>query len=299
MSPGGAAEAPDGGRVATAAEKSAAGLDPTSQAWGDGKGKVGALPTGLAPARSVQPDNGLYGPDYLKSLPQACQAQLQPFIDGREVLPTGRAAQTPAGQQLLNDLSRADPQIDLADAAARVKTRVAFTSGKPAAIITSINTAVNHLGQLYDSIDKMGNGDFTPGNAFMHAVTPVFGNTSYRDFQAAAARAAPEVASALKAGYATEPDIKAVADQFKAEASPAQLKETIRNMIEGIGGRLDPLTEQYNQGMGTTKGRFDLLKAAREQLSPASRAAARQHPPALRSVAPRTPRTSRPRAPVI
>lgn len=219
-------------------------------------GTIGAAPSsGAAPG-----DTSKNGADYLATLPQAQATQVKALAEGRMKFPSGMALKTPYWQQMISAVGQYDPTFDEVNEGARAKTRAAFTSGPAAQNITSINTVVNHLGSLYDSIDKMQNSDFQPLNAFTHMVGNATGNTNYSQFEAAKQAVASELVRTLRGASGNESDIKAWQAQLDATKSPAQLKATIQEAVHLIAGRLQPLADQYNTGMGTTKDPLDLLR---------------------------------------
>jgi hypothetical protein len=205
---------------------------------------------------------GLTGPAYLATLPGPQQGIVKALSEGRMPLPTGFAISKPYWQQTLQQLSQYDPTFDTANPGnnSRMKTRAAFTSGKEAGNITSINTVVNHLGNLYDDIDRMGNTSFQPFNALAHGVTSAMGNTNYESFETDKQAVSSEIVRTLRGAAGNEADIKAWQTRFDATKSPAQLKQVAQEAVHLIAGRLQPLADQYNQGMGTNKQPFDLLR---------------------------------------
>lgn len=238
------------------------GAAPGAPAGGAGAGGLPTKPgqSAVIGGQSSMGDTTKTGEAYLGTLDPQQAAQVKALAEGRMAFPAGFALKSPYWQQMLSAVSQYDPNFDAVNFNARAKTRGDFTSGKSAQNITSINTVVNHLGSLYDSIDKMGNGDFTPINAFMHAVSPTFGNTNYKDFDAAKGAVSSEIVRTLRGSSGTEADIKYWQDQLNEANTPAQLKATVKQAMHLIAGRLQPLADQYNSGMGTTKDPLELLR---------------------------------------
>ena len=132
---------------------------------------VGA-PAAVAPGAPPAPDPAellnLHGADFLAKLDPGTAAQVKAIIEGRAPYPTGMLLKTPYGQRLAQYVTQADPTFEQGNATARVAARKDFETGGPngvAGTITAGNTAIQHLGQLSDIVEKLGNADSgIPGN---------------------------------------------------------------------------------------------------------------------------------------
>jgi hypothetical protein len=117
-------------------------------------GNLEAIPGGPADpvgnAMTAPGNATLTGEDYLKTIPAPLAAQVKALSEGRRAFPTGAALRSRETQELIAAASQFDPTLDAANAATRVATRKDFTSGQAAKNITSINTALGHLGTLWN-----------------------------------------------------------------------------------------------------------------------------------------------------
>lgn len=220
-------------------------------------------------------DSSLTGEDYLKTLTPAMASQAKALSEGRMNLPTGFALKSPQIQALLAATSQYDPSFDVANAPGRIATRKDFTSGKAAQNITALNTAMNHAATLSDAYDALNNGSIPAINGVMNWLGQQTGignaQTSATKVSAAAHALSGELAKVFRSTGMAEADIKAWEDKISTKASPAQSKAVLQQAMELMGGRINALGEQYNQGMGTTKQGIELLspkaQAAYQKLS--------------------------------
>lgn len=173
---------------------------------------------------------------------------------GEMPFPTGQALRTPYWQTMLQLTSQYDPDFDATNYNVRNKTRVAFTSGAPATNLTSLNTAVNHMGSLMDKIDGMDNYSFMPGvsnlvrNTYRHNTDPDYQKKEAK-FETNRQTAVTEIAKAIRgAGAMNEHELKEWEGKFNRDSSPETMKGAIEEALSLLMGRMEPLANQYNAG---------------------------------------------------
>ena len=146
-------------------------------------GKIyGTMKNGVPTPLQQQPDQGaasapanpnLHGEEFLQTLDPGMAGQVRSIIEGRTPYPTGMLLKTPYGERLSTYVTQADPTFEAGNATARVAARKEFLSGgpsSPAGVITAGNTALQHLGDLSDAAEQLGNYNTTiPGNNLLNA----------------------------------------------------------------------------------------------------------------------------------
>jgi hypothetical protein len=180
-------------------------------------------------------------------------------LEGRYPPPTGRAATDPKWQAVLQQAAAQDPNFNAADYHTRYATRKDFTSGKAAQNITSLNTAIGHIGELDKQIDGLHNTGIPlvnqAGNIFANAT----GDPRIKNFNTTKAAVASELVRVFRQAGGTEADIKDFQGPLDAAGSPQQLHGVVREMTKLLASRLDAMSAQYKQGLGQDKSGIEFL----------------------------------------
>jgi hypothetical protein len=206
---------------------------------------AGGTPTG---------DTSLTGDAYLKGLPTARAAQINAMLSGRLAYPSAFALKTPYWQSMLADAAQVDPTFDATKFATRSATRTAFVKGTQGQNITSINTLLNHLGELQAASDKMDNTAYPWLNAALTPGRIAAGDANYGalvdKYDAAAKAVASEAVRTLRGASGASGDVKHWLDQLGHNKPRAGRDATIQEIVQLIGGRYQPLQAQYQAAMG-------------------------------------------------
>lgn len=198
------------------------------------------------------------GETYLNQLPPQLATQVKALAEGRMAFPSGFALKSPYWQQMLQAVSMYDPNFDAVNYNARAKTRGDFTSGKSASNITALETAINHLAELQDANEKLGGT--AVGNTAINWGKNQMSDPALVNYNTIAKTAADEVSKATAGpGGSALADREERLKEFTANQSPEARKAAILAAIKLLNGRLEPLANTYNTGMGTTKDGLDLL----------------------------------------
>lgn len=198
-------------------------------------------------------DQSKQGDAYLATLPQQQSAQVKALAEGRMAFPTGTALKSPYWQEMLSAVSQYDPTFDAVNYNARSGTRKAFTSGKEAQTVNSLNTVAEHLGTLSDNIQALHNTSFQPYNALKNKVADLTGDPDIARFNTSKKAVADEVAKVWRASGGSEADIQENLKNLSGAQSPEQLNAAVATLTHLIAGKVAALNDQYTQGMGTTK----------------------------------------------
>lgn len=209
---------------------------------------------------SLNPElDRLTGNEYLSRLPTEIQAQVRALSDGRLAFPSGAALRSPYWQQMLQHVAHFDPQFDAINYNSRAATRRDFVAGKSAQNIRALNTAIGHLGQLNEQIQGTANSTFTPYNALSNTVSDMFGATGPALFNQTAGALASELTQVFRGSGGAVSDIQRELEHLTPSGSLAQKQATVRNIAGLLKSRLDSLSDQYQQGVGTTGDPIQML----------------------------------------
>jgi len=267
VDPSGGASGNSNGHVSTPAELKQAGLPATAQAWTNAKGEVGAMNPALssqvdAANATANPQN-LNGVAFLHTLAPSEQALVLAFDQGRAPIPTGAALRNPMLAKAFQDTAQFDPAFDAATYSARQKTRSAFTSGQPAAAVTSANTLMGHLDALDKQVDALGNVSVpVVGGLYNQAKNAFSDPTSgtLSTFNTLKSAVSAEAARVFQGSAPHETEMKAWQAQFDAAKSPQQLHSAVQALAVLVASRVNNLGDQYNEGMGRTQDGLTLLR---------------------------------------
>jgi hypothetical protein len=156
-----------------------------------------------------------------------------------------------AREMLISAVQQAYPDFDMTNYGVRQQTRKAFTTGPQGQTITANRTAIHHLGQLWDDVNALGNGNWTPLNAIRNEAKTLTGNPAVTNVNTDMQAVATEVAKALRgAGAMSEGEISDWQKNFSPNASPAQMQQAIQRAIRLLGARNEMLSQAYQSGMG-------------------------------------------------
>lgn len=222
--------------------------------------RIAAMP---AP-ESDQPilPGGVNGAEFLKTLAPQDAALAKGVADGRIQIPTN-ALRTPYWQTVLKNVVNYDPNFDQINYNARAATRKDFTSGKSSANIKALNTAIGHVGQLYDQI---GGTTSTGGYPFATTVNSIgnsfnrgSGDPGITNYAQTAGAVASELTQVFRGTGGAEADVKRYLGELDPNASLAQKQAAVKNIMGLLKSRLDAIGDQYTKGMGTTAQPLNLL----------------------------------------
>jgi hypothetical protein len=173
-------------------------------------------------------------PSYLNYLDKVGTGEIQ--IGGRS---------TKQQQKILQDVAYINPGLDQSKIQARYKTRNDFTSGKESLQIKSLNTAVNHLGELNDLIPKLSNTNMQFINAPKNFTAKQFGDPAITRFETVKNALAGELATIFKNTGGTDTEIKNIGATIDASGSPEQLKGNIQQAVNLMYGRLNAIQDKW------------------------------------------------------
>lgn len=194
---------------------------------------------------------GATGDAFLQTLPANDASTVKALAEGRMAFPSGAALKAPYWQNMLAAVGQYDPSFEAANFQARSKTRNDFTSGKSAQTINSLNTVLGHMGDLSDAADKLNNTGLPWWNSVANATLSAAGDQRIKEFEANKKAVVDEMTRVYRGTGGSEQDIKSWSEALDAAGSPAQLQGVIGKISELLQSKINALTDQYHQGMGT------------------------------------------------
>jgi hypothetical protein len=188
------------------------------------------------------------------TLPDALEKQAQEIYAGRQPMPTGMGANNLRNQALVNRVQ------ELAAASGKPydpntyknaqNIEKAFTSGKQADTVRSMNVAVDHLDTLQEAANALNNGQLPIFNDIANRFAKNTGQPAPGNFDALKSIVGSEVAKAVAGGATALGDREEIRAEINNTKSPAQLAGVIQKYQQLLGGQLTGLKQQYISGGG-------------------------------------------------
>jgi hypothetical protein len=199
---------------------------------------AGGVPTELT---TETPVNGVRA-NYLAALPDQDRSLVQAIGEGRKAdVGSYAMGRSPEARRIAMEVTTAYPGYDFTRAPTYLKTREAFTSGKPADAINALNTALEHMQQMYDNADWLTTAPLISG--YQRAI----GNQRAIDLKDAKTALVDELGKAYKAGALTIEDKKSWSERINAW-SPHETKGNAVSFIKLLRGKIDSYDQQWKAG---------------------------------------------------
>lgn len=201
--------------------------------------------TGLAGQAMAQ---GKAGDDFLSTLPPGVASQIRAVGTYRQPAPAGRTSST--GMKFMSLVNQAYPSYDASQYGAKTKARNDFTTGKNGNTVRSLNVAVQHLDQLGQLSEAMGNGDVQVVNKIGNYLATQTGKPAPSNFNAAKQLVGDEIVKAIVGAGGGVSDREEAAHNISAASSPQQLSGVIKTYQGLLSGQLSGLKQQYEKSTG-------------------------------------------------
>jgi len=172
--------------------------------------------------------------------------------------PTGKPAPTPASKPgsapavapaVAPAASAVDVAANIGNARQDQQSRAAslryYSSGRGNQIITSLNTAVDHLDTLSDLATALGNGDVGTFNRIGQAYKKEFGQDAPTNLDAAKVIIAREVLKAITASGGSVMEADELQSTMDKARSPQQLVGVVDTLQKLLAGQLESVGTQY------------------------------------------------------
>jgi len=174
----------------------------------------------------------------------AMETTAQAIAKGQLPPPTGMALLNPRNQRTLARVMEINPDYDASTVAAKRAAATAFTSGPLGNALRSVSTANEHLNQLGELVDALGNGNTQVINKVGNFFATQTGDPKATNFDAIKNIVGQEVVKAIVAGGGGVGEREEAAKAFSTANSPAQLKGTIQHYRMVMGAQANNLIEQ-------------------------------------------------------
>ena len=151
--------------------------------------------------------------------------------------------------------------------ATQTKALKDFSTGVQGQMVTSFNTAIDHLSTMDKLADALNNGDIKAISSIGNTVAKQTGSPAPTNFDAARHIVGAEIQKAIIRAGGTGRERQEAADAFNTANSPAQLKGVIETYKQLLGGQLNSLEMQYSANTNRKDFRSKLSPAAKQVLS--------------------------------
>ena len=188
----------------------------------------------------------VHGEDYLKTLPPSFAARLKNIATGDELAPTGRAALTGPGGQMMSALYQYDPEFTPLLAQQRKQRLSEFNSSqsnRAGGQLLALNTMIHHADLYLDAVAELKNGTFKPGNAIYNTVANMFGAAPPTTARLLAQFFASETGKVATGGVPAEGEIKGILEKMSTDGSPEAMERAGKTLIAIAAGRMEPLKQ--------------------------------------------------------
>lgn len=190
---------------------------------------------------SEAPVNGVRQ-NYLASLPDSERSLVQAIGEGRKTDISGYAVgRSPQARKIAAEVTTAYPGYDFSRAEAYKKTREAFTTGQESKAINALNTAMEHMQQMYD------NASWITTTPLISSYQRATGNQRAIDLKDAQTALVDELGKAYKAGALTIEDKKSWEGRINSW-SPKEVTGNAKSFVKLLRGKLDGYDNQWRSG---------------------------------------------------
>lgn len=189
---------------------------------------------------------------------------------GRMKAPTGYALRNPKIANLMDRVNAKYPNFDATEYDAKQKAMRDFSTGTPGNSIRSFSTATDHLAQLDQLVDALGNGNVPLANKIANTVAQNTGSTAPTNFDAVKGIVAKEVLKSIVAGGGGVEERQELSHLLDNAKTTKQLKGVIGGYLHLMSAQKDNLEQQYELSTGRkdAKTRFNYKKEAVAAPSP-------------------------------
>ena len=202
---------------------------------------------------------GAVGNSQGAATPPGVQSIAKAIIDGRYEMPKGTALRSPVGQQIMSAVADLDPAFDASQWNLRNSTRKEFTSGSAAKNVTSLNTMIQHLGEMADASKALDNSKYPLWNMVTNKAAESSGDPRITRFKTISHAVADEAGKLFRGtGGTTDNETIAMQAVLGENAAPAQQMEAAKTLIHLASGRLDAMKDQWNNAFRGTQD-FEFL----------------------------------------
>jgi hypothetical protein len=199
--------------------------------------KAAATAKGQVAGQMAAMDGGnTAGEGFLSQLPAGRADLIRQIGDGRQEM-TPTMMRSKDGQLLAQQVAQAYPDFDASKAQSYFKTRQDFTSGKTSVGINSYNTAIAHLGTMFDHVSDTNSLQLNNPMSDVH-----------RQLDLDKQLVSTEMAKAVSNGQMTEGEKNQIMGSISG-LTVGSYQTRIKEAVTLLQGKLDAYQQQWNNGM--------------------------------------------------
>ena len=224
------------------------------------KAMLAARGSGASAAGAAPGDMSLKGDGYLQSLPPGMGDVVKAMADGRMPFPSSFAMRYPYWQSVIQALAHYEPNnLDVKKYSVRLSVQRDFTSGKSAINVTAINTAIGHMGSLYDLSRALKNNDVAAVNRIVNAVRTETGDPTVNNAAMAAHAVSSELMRVFRTVGASDQGVADFEKKLDVNKGPDVILGALKTGASLLDSRINALNDQWKRGMGTNEPFPNLL----------------------------------------
>lgn len=151
---------------------------------------------------------------------------------------------------IVSQIRQVDPGFDEAKIDQRYGTLKEFNSSsnsKAGGQVIALNTLIHHADLYQQTAEALKNGSFVPGNAVYNAVASAFGSAPPTNAALVARFFAGETGKVATGGVPAEGEINGILKNLGTSASPDQIANAGRTLLQIASGRVTPLLEKVKE----------------------------------------------------
>jgi len=155
-------------------------------------------------------------------------------------------------ERYLKAVLQVNPNYDSVQAKGRVVGKREFIAGQKGRSITSLNTAIAHMGKLKDASEALSQGDagVQSVNRFVNWARNQFGSDKVTNYATAMTAVVDEAAAVFKATGATDVAIQAWKETAMPYLTKGQFEGQQKTLVDLLEGRFRALNADYLRAMG-------------------------------------------------
>ena len=246
--------------MATPQELQAAGLDQSARMQVGSNGEMKPLGMMGQPTPLIG-DPTKTGKEYLATIPAGMRNTVVAIAGGQQAPPSS-SSRSPQAQALLQAVYQYDQTANASNLPVRTATYKDFRSGKSAAQINAINTAIGHLqtyAQDFQKLDNYSGVGSSLLNTGLSAIRGFNNDPRLNPVNTDASAIADELTRVYRQAGGTEADINSWKAGLKTSNSTESAMATVKSMGTLLQSKLDSLQVQYSNGIGNTNAPLPIL----------------------------------------
>jgi len=203
-------------------------------------------------------NSGATGNELLGMLPPGKASQVKAIAEGRIALES-IPARGGTREQLTQLVNQYDPNFSAIATKTKAAVEKDFSSGVASRNISSINTAIGHLGTLNKLGIALKNNDNQTLNRITNAIAGEFGNPDITNYQLAQIALGEELMRTFRGVGASVTEAEQWKNQLGSAKTPQQMLNVVKTASDLLESRISAMDSAYKRGTKSEKGFQDIL----------------------------------------